>query len=183
LPAQFNHNIKSLRQESKRMLPYRDHKPSENRGESSLNVRPLSRSRLWRVLVLALLPAALGISGCEEAPVPVFPVSGNVKFKGKPAAGATVVLYATNVDDTHDVAPTGVVKGDGSFDITVYEPGDGAPQGEYVATVQWRKLVSGAGGSAAGPNVLPSKYANPKTSPIKVSVASGPVQIPPINIK
>jgi hypothetical protein len=49
--------------------------------------------------------------------------------------------------------------------------------------VQWFKMTSGAGGSGAGPNVLPKKYASPNTSPIKVSVASGPVHIPPVNIK
>lgn len=136
-----------------------------------------------RLLVLALVPALLGLAGCSETQLPVFPVTGQVKYKGKPAAGATVVLFNTNAENTNDVAPSGVVKDDGSFEITVYEPGDGAPQGDYIATVQWRKLVTGAGGSAAGPNVLPAKYANPKTSPIKLSVAGGPVQVPPIDIK
>lgn len=132
--------------------------------------------------MLVVLPALLGLCGCEKAPVPVFPVTGQVTYKGKPAAGATVVLFTTKAEDTSDVAPSAVVKDDGSFAITVYEPGDGAPEGDYVATVQWRKMVTGAGGSAAGPNVLPEKYANPKTTPIKVSVAGAATQIPPINI-
>lgn len=136
-----------------------------------------------RAVGVALVPLLLATSGCAEKQVPVFPVSGRVLYQGKPAAGATVVLHALNVAETSDVAPYGVVNDDGSFSISVYEPGDGAPQGDYVATIEWRKLVADAGGAAAGPNVLPRKYANPKSSPVRVSVANGPVEIPPIDIK
>jgi hypothetical protein len=121
--------------------------------------------------------------GCGEARVPVYPVTGKLIFQGKPPVGARVVLHAANSSGIDEVVPSGAVQSDGTFTITVYEPGDGAPQGDYVATVQWFKVVGDGGGSAPGPNVLPKKYASPVTSPIKVSVASGPVQIPPIVIK
>jgi hypothetical protein len=150
--------------------------------EISVRRRAAQRVFRWRFAVV-LLPAVIAVSGCGESQVPVYPVSGRVTYQGKPAAGATVVLHALGVADTQDVAPYGVVENDGTFAITVYEPGDGAPQGDYVATVEWRKLVANGGGAAAGPNVLPRVYANPKTSPVKVSVANGPVEIPPITIK
>ncbi|MCI0334577.1 MAG: hypothetical protein L0228_15275 [Planctomycetes bacterium] len=85
-----------------------------------------------------------------------------------------------STSDTSDVAPTGTVKDDGTFTITSYEPGDGAPHGEYVATVEWFKYDEKLGG--AGSNVIPQKYTSAKTSPIKVNVNGGPTDIPPIAI-
>ena len=139
---------------------------------------------LWSpraISVLALLPLLVACSGCSEERVPVYPVSGKVTYKGQPPVGATVVLHSLNGTDTNDVAPTGNVKDDGSFAITSYEPGDGAPQGEYVATISGISISAELGG--AGPNVIPSKYVSAKTSPVKVSVSGGPAQIEPIIIK
>jgi hypothetical protein len=128
-----------------------------------------------------MLPLLFTYSGCSEKRVPVYPVAGKVTYKGQPPVGATVVLHPAKSGDTSDVTPTGTVKDDGSFAITSYEPGDGAPQGEYVATIEWYKYQKDLGG--AGPNVIPPKYVSAKTSPVKVSVGGGPAQISPIVIK
>ena len=133
------------------------------------------------ILIIAMLPLLLTFSGCSEKRVPVYPVAGKVTYKGQPPVGASVVLHPAKSGDTSDVTPTGTVKDDGSFAITSYEPGDGAPQGEYVATIEWYKYQKDLGG--AGPNVIPSKYVSAKTSPVKVSVSGGPAQIAPIVIK
>jgi hypothetical protein len=126
--------------------------------------------------------AILLASGCSsEKRVPVFPVSGKVMFQGRPATGAQVVLHPVNSSESNDVAPTATVQSDGSFEITAYESGDGAPQGDYVATVQWFKVTKEAGGP--GPNVIPVRYASARTSPIKVSVNGGPTQVQPILLK
>ena len=135
--------------------------------------------RTGRLLAVAMLPAVVVLNGCNEARVPVYPVTGKVTFQGKPAAGAQVVLNPVHPPAGDVVAPLGVANNDGTFSITVYEPGDGAPQGEYVATVQWFKMV----GQASGPNILPKQYANPATSPVKLHVADRPVQIPTIAIR
>ena len=44
------------------------------------------------------------------------------------------------------MTPVGIVLDDGSFKVTAYDPGDGAPQGDYVATIQWFKITKDAGG-------------------------------------
>jgi hypothetical protein len=165
---------------SKTMFVQNPHRQIGSHGDNARGRRYFG-TRTERVLALAaFLPALLFVSGCKsEVRVPVFPVAGKVTYKGQPTVGAQVVLHAVKAEDTHDVAPTGVVGNDGSFTITVYEPGDGAPQGDYVATIQWRKFVDGG----AGPNVLPKEYSSPATSPVKVSVQSGPTNIPPIAIK
>jgi hypothetical protein len=137
---------------------------------------------LYRLALFAALIVSTAMSGCAEKRVPVFPVSGKVTYKGKPAGGAIIVLHSVNAVAFDGVAPSGTVNEDGTFTITVYEPGDGAPEGDYVATIQWRKMVTSEGGGAAGPNVLPAQYSSAATSPVKVSVSGGPTQIPPITI-
>jgi hypothetical protein len=126
--------------------------------------------------------ATLATSGCGESHVPVFPVSGRITYLGRPPVGAQVVLHPVNSSQTSGVVPVGVVNKDGSFTVTAYEPGDGAPPGDYVATVQWFKIVNDTGGAGPGPNVLPAKYARPDTSPIRVSVKEESTDIPPIEI-
>jgi hypothetical protein len=115
--------------------------------------------------------------------VPVFPVSGKVSFQGKSPAGARVVLFPATKSGAGavGVAPTGEVKSDGTFAVSSYDADDGAPEGEYVATIQWNKYDEKLGGF--GPNVIPKKYATAATSPVRVSVKGGPATIPPIEIK
>lgn len=143
----------------------------------------INRFGLSRRLALALIPLAAVLSGCGEARVPVYPVSGVVKFNGKAPTGAQIVLHPAGNSEPTEVTPVGIVQSDGTFKVTAYDPGDGAPVGEYVATVEWFKVVSDPGGGGGpGPNVLPKKYASSKTSPIKVSVGDGPTEIEPIVI-
>jgi hypothetical protein len=153
-------------------------------SDNARNPRPVGGAVLDRLFIvfLVILPLVLA-TGCgdSEKRVPVFPVSGTVTYQGKPPVGAQIVLHLANSTATPDAAPIGVVQDDGSFKFTVYDPGDGAPQGDYVATVQWFKLNKEMGGP--GPNVIPKKYTDPKTSPIKVTVTGpGPTAIPPITI-
>jgi hypothetical protein len=132
-------------------------------------------------LVLSII-AILALSGCSsEKRVSVFPVAGKLSFQGRPAAGAQVVLHPVNTSESNKVAPTATVQSDGSFVITAYEPGDGAPDGDYVATIQWYRFSKELNGP--GPNVIPVKYASPRTSPIKVSVKGGPTEMQPIVLR
>jgi len=132
------------------------------------------------LLFTLLSVATLGCGG--ESRVSVVPVSGKVTFQGTAPAGAQVVLHPVTRSDETSVAPSGTVKEDGSFQISAYDQGDGAPPGEYVATVQWFRLVAEEGGSGRGPNVLPVKYASPETSPVKVTVNSDATELQPIEI-
>ena len=130
---------------------------------------------------LFLLASAAALVGCGESWVEVFPVSGTVKVDGQAPQGAQIVLHPVTPAGPDAVAPTGSVNADGSFAITSYTTGDGAPPGEYTATIQWYKFDEKLGGP--GGNVLPPEYATPKTTPIKVSVqAGGPTQLEAITI-
>ena len=137
---------------------------------------------------LSTLPllAALALTGCGsgEPRVPVVAVTGKISYYGQAPAGAQVVLHPVAKSAESDVAPSGVVKDDGTFQISAYEQGDGAPPGEYVATVEWFRVVaSGEGGGGRGPNVLPAKYASPEFSPLRVTVKAESTQLEPIDIR
>lgn len=143
----------------------------------------LARRRFAGLLAAGVL-AASGLTGCGhvEATVPVYPVTGHVTVGGKPAEGATVTLNPVGVPVLKSVAPKVTSKPDGTFAFSLYTAADGAPKGDYVVTVQWFKMVSDGGSSGAGPNVIPAKYTNPDTSPIKLTVKEGqndlPIDIP-----
>jgi hypothetical protein len=145
-----------------------------------MNLRIHLRTVQWQLA--AMIVVAMCMSGCSsEKRVPVFPVTGKVSFEGRAPAGAQIVLHPVNSVESNNVAPTATVERDGSFAISAYELGDGAPNGDYVATIQWYRFSKELGGP--GPNVIPAKYTSPRTSPIKVSVNGGPTQVAPILLR
>src|SRR5262245_43645050 len=92
--------------------------------------------------ILASLVAILARSGCGgDARVPVYPVTGKVTFQGQVPIGAQIVLHPVGGESADGVSPSGSVGSDGSFQITSYDPGDGAPHGEYVGTLEWYKIT------------------------------------------
>ena len=135
-----------------------------------------------------VLLAALSLSGCGPSDPPkvqVFPVTGKVKLSsGEVPVGARVLLHATTRSEAlpAGIAPSGNVQADGSFKIGVYTADDGAPPGEYKATIEWFKLVVTPEESYQGPNVLPANYSDPAQTPVSVTVQAGPTEIPPIEI-
>jgi hypothetical protein len=137
-----------------------------------------SRARNF-VLRLANL-GVLSIFMLTGLRIEVFPVTGKVTFAGQTPTGAQIVLHAVSRTEPCDVAPSATVNSDGTFAISAYEAGDGAPVGDYVATVHWFKILPKEG--TAGPNVIPAAYTSAKTSPIKISVKDGPTTVPPIVI-
>ena len=52
------------------------------------------------------------------------------------------------------------------------------PEGQYVMTVVHCPLVQIGSDSVPGPNVLPNKYASPKTSDLRVEVVKGANTLP-----
>src|SRR5438128_100993 len=92
--------------------------------------------------------ARLGLFGCFAAFIlcgcgsgtPLYPVRGEVFFKGKPAAGALVVFHPVEDKDGKVTRPRGTVEADGSFTLSSHAKGDGAAVGEYVVTINWLDL-------------------------------------------
>jgi hypothetical protein len=142
-----------------------------------------TRSLRARLGLVAVLGAALLLPACgKSGRKPVYPVHGQVLYEGKPVPGAQVILHPLGDDDRqHPVRPLGDVGPDGTFRLTTYEAGDGAPEGPYAVTVSlWWKPKDAEGDTAQ--NLLPPRYANPQTSPLKVEVTRGDNQLQPLRL-
>lgn len=141
-------------------------------------VHELSSAGLAWILFLVPL-----VVGCSEAKVPVVPVSGKITVNKEVPVGAEIVLHAKGHTLPEGVSPVGRVAEDGTFQVSIYEQGEGVPAGEYVATVQWFKIGKAAAGEdPVVKDVVPKKYRDPKTSPIAVTVKNEPTQLDPIVI-
>lgn len=148
--------------------------------------RKLRRRTILRAGFASVSIVALALTGCgggDASRVPVHPASGAIQFRGQPIVGAFVLLHPKNGPVAGAPSPRGTVGSDGKFTFTTYEADDGAPEGEYVLTVQWYKPVKQGNDVVGGPNVLPNKYAQAKTSDLKIRIAAGENQLPPIQLR
>jgi hypothetical protein len=107
----------------------------------------------------------------------VYPVSGTVSLAGEPAAGAEMVFYG--IDEALQTADAPVPKArvdqQGHYQVSSYEPGDGAPAGEYRVTVIWRQSDSSDPENRdLARDRLQGKYADPETTPLRVTVEPKP---------
>jgi hypothetical protein len=129
----------------------------------------LSPGRCRRPLSFLALAGVVLLSGCGQGGrKPVYPARGQV-FDGnnKPAAGALVIFHPVGDDDPNK--PRGYVDDKGNFTLTTYEEGDGAPEGEYVVTVEWRPKKK-TPYDPEPPDKLQGRYANRKTSRLRATV-------------
>ena len=140
---------------------------------------PLRGVRLAR-LVAAVAFSALVVGCGSKGPV-LYPVSGKVLVNGKAPEHATVVFHPAGASGPDAVRPRGKVGADGSFTLTSYETGDGAPAGEYRVTVE---LWLSSGKADEGPSSrLPARFAKPETSGLTATVAAGPTELKPFELK
>jgi hypothetical protein len=125
---------------------------------------------------------ALFAAGCggTNRPDPV-PAGGKVTYrKSVVPVGALVVFHPPDPASEKRIGgkPFAKVKDDGTFELTTYGESDGAPEGEYWVTIDWRppakdsKFSIGESG-ATGPSKLNPKYSNPQQPAIKVTVKKG----------
>ena len=131
-------------------------------------------------LATGLLLTLLGTSGCERGAAAVGSVRGKVLFNGQPAEGATVVFHPAGSSEPGTLKPSGTVGADGTFTLTTFPHGDGAPAGEYAVAVTW--LPPDARGMDNPKNKLPARYADPAQSGLKATVAAGPNELKPFEL-
>jgi hypothetical protein len=138
----------------------------------------------WPSSLMACIGLALLVAGCSggDGRVPVYPVTGKVTVLKEVPVGALVVFYPVQGGVESELRPSGKVGQDGSFRLTTYDADDGAPAGDYTATIQWNKLIKKGKDYAAGPDVIPKDYASRETSPWKIKVADAPNELEPLAI-
>ncbi|MCC7419642.1 MAG: BON domain-containing protein [Planctomycetaceae bacterium] len=148
------------------------------------SVASIPRPALAVIVLGIIVPVWMAIAAASgPSRVPVHPVSGRITFDGVPAEGARITLNSIGISPLRDINPTATVNADGTFDVMVYAKGDGAPIGEYVATVRWYKTVPDGAGSETKSNVLPANYGEINRSPLRIVVKKGRNEVPDINIK
>jgi hypothetical protein len=110
----------------------------------------------------------------------VFPVKGAVFFEGKPAAGAVVVLHPLSPQPAGTPLPHAQVAADGSFVLTTYVTGDGAPAGDHAVAITWKQKTEYA--EQEGPDLIPSYFGDPKRSGLKATVRAEVNDLPPFRL-
>jgi hypothetical protein len=136
-----------------------------------------------RYLVLAAL--VLLCCSCGSQRKAVYPTRGQVFAKNhQPAVGAFVIFHPVNASDSDPNKPRGYVEEDGSFRLTTYEQGDGAPEGEYVATIDWRPpSATPFGPNKKGADKLAGRYSKAAESKFRFKVEKKSVnELPPIDL-
>ena len=138
-------------------------------------------NRLVPPIGLAVILAAAGCDSGPASPVKLSRVRGTLlKADGKPAAGATVTLHPTTGTKLA-ATPFAVVGDDGTFAVTSYTAGDGAPPGTYAVTVVWRSVVPD--GDDGPTDKLKGKFADPARPLATVTVGDGETTLEPLRLK
>jgi hypothetical protein len=154
--------------------------------------KPDSRCPLaaWSAAVLAA--AALGLCSCGGPDrVEVSPVRGKVLFRGQPVPYAWVVFYPQGgSEEVQRMRPSGRAGPDGSFTLTSYDEGDGAPAGQYKVTVEWPSEDPNDPSNPddpetrvpRGPDRFGGRYADPATTPLTATVKEGDNDLEPLRL-
>ena len=139
----------------------------------------VTRSRAALPLLLGAAAAA-ACAGCgDDWQAETHPARGRVTVNGQPPAGAIVELHsAGGKPDVRNSRPWAVVGDDGSYTLTTYEKGDGAPAGSYKVVVRWPPDVS----QPSLADRLGGAFSTPQRSRWTVTVAEGENELPPIEI-
>jgi hypothetical protein len=155
---------------------------TEQRFATDRSVWRLRSSAVARAsLCVMLIGATVGCTDQTTSRVQTYPVSGSITLKGQPLPGAFVALHP-KAPQPNVPSPRASIGPDGSLKVSTYDGGDGAPEGEYVVTVEWFKPIKSGGDLVAGPNVVPKKYSSPRTSDITIRVAAQENVLPPITL-
>ncbi|MCI0682648.1 MAG: metallophosphoesterase [Gemmataceae bacterium] len=134
---------------------------------------------LANVMLDGIYPEDLKRTFTDEEPHPIYnrkpvhAVRGKVTLDGSPIADAYVTCFLIGADGkTLSRVGDAFAEGDGAFAMSTYKAFDGLPTGQYAASVTLRQPFFDLTGKA-GPNRLPAKYADPKTSDLRFEVKAG----------
>jgi hypothetical protein len=141
---------------------------------------------VWRAGARFLAAGALAalLFGCSGNKGPrLYPVKGLVRINGAPAKDVNVTFTpVTPLDGTTEpLSPSAVTGEDGSFHLMSFQPGDGAPAGDYLVTVIYP--MSRFNKHLDGIDRLRDKFANPKTSGLTARVEPTSNDLPPFDLK
>ena len=124
------------------------------------------------------------LSGCGNGiSVPsTVPVSGVVKYKGKPLQGIRVTLHAQGETAKPKFIPSGQTGPDGKFTLSTGAPGNGAPSGSYLVTFEKPEIGSPAktGSIETEIDAFGGKYSDPAKSKWTITIEQGENSLPTV---
>jgi hypothetical protein len=120
-----------------------------------------------------LVALGLGVAGCGGADTSKFAhAAGKVLFKGDPVDRPALTFHRTGPGDPVEFKAKG--EKDGSFVIPAIPPG------EYLVSIDRLKKTSKE--SVERKNLLPARYADPKTSGLKVVIKTDNNALEPFSL-
>lgn len=129
-------------------------------------------------VVIILMGMIVGCGG-EEWHAKAYPASGHITINAAPPEGAVVTLHPIGEQiDKRGSNPWGIVQSDGSFRLSTYESGDGAPAGDYAVNIRWPLDVTDM--SAAMTDRLGGAYLTADRSQWRVTIREEENELPPI---
>ena len=133
---------------------------------AAMGARLRSRDGVTLVAVTVAL-----LAGCGPRRAETYPLTGVVRFAGKPVEAATVSFFPTGGRPAN-----GVTDAAGRFQVRTWSAADGALPGEHVVCISKQVPDPTAGADYLGlRHVLPEQYASPARSPLRATVtANGP---------
>lgn len=135
--------------------------------------------------VCALMVSAVVLTGCGAGgagPVQLHPVRGQVIYDEKPAAKVRVYLLPTNPPaDVAPPTPHAITAADGSFVVSTYAEGDGAPEGKYQVVLVWKDGVPGEEGDSDQDKLL--GWYDPTRTTLTAEIKPGSNALAPFKLK
>lgn len=146
----------------------------------------LSLGLLWLAGTIGLL--ALVWAGLRRQPPQknrflgeTHAVVGKLLLSDTYPEGALVILHPLSpLVTTH---PRATVRADGSFEVSTFSDGDGAPAGDYLVSAVWYQPGLKNGKPVISSNKLPVRYSQPETSGWSITVVPGVNEIPTWHIQ
>lgn len=136
------------------------------------------------IRVTAGLVVLAAVVGCGNGRKKVYPAQGEIYVNGKPQADVFIYLFPVGGDsDPKAVRPQGQTDATGTYHLSSYVQGDGAPEGEFVAIVEWPEKGGLMKTDFTGADRLKGAYNNIEKSKIKITINKGPTTIPRIDVE
>jgi hypothetical protein len=125
----------------------------------------------YRLLLLCVAAALLTLQACTDRPA-TYPVTGTVKFDdGTPLTGGTVEFRNVTTDIAKQINARGEIAPDGKYQLTSFQPNDGAIAGEHqVCVFPAAQDTPGSLDSEPPPSPLERKYQAYETSGLSYTV-------------
>ncbi len=137
------------------------------RSENAMMVSKWPYSPFSGFLCGLALAAVAGLAGCRDNRPPTYRVDGKVAFAdGSPLRGGEVVFESVSLG----IEARGTIDEEGRFQLTTFEPEDGAVEGEHLVLVFPARR--NADGGRRFEHSIDDKYLDYSTSDLRCQVVA-----------